>query len=703
MSTPILPGVGTEVSQQRRPRVPPSLPLPTSARRDSGAEQNAFPSALKPSTTQPWASLREHADHMRAGSPGESGGGRTGGANVRREGFTWDVPSSQGRDAPRRPSTSPMYQPHPDPRQMAASWANTERPNDLERSATSPSIGEAVTRTNTTRSSISSVAIGARRRMQDLSMFGQLKAKPDRGEVSPSPERPKESYRKINKVRRMSTFKLSSVTRKQSMGDEEANRVQLQDGSKSQNQVHPKGNLKDRRNIGQINALKLTLPMELPNLPPRQRSPIAPINMRDIAPPRPRSPKTPWIRETPPAWLSPTNANAPPTIFERTPESEIATSGIPTLSVVPATELPSSSQPSRHTKARKGCHERNRSSQPSSPIDFLAQKSPNPHASEDLKQLGKRSRRWRWSGHANSNELDSPDSTPQQFADHSSFPRLRNMFKRDSGTSSPSSPKKSRRRQSLQLLGTPGPLANMAAPPIFIPPGLHRVPTPPLHSKVKEQLGQFFLDFQGEKRARPSPNAMTGGGIWDSDAVLMSMASNITPTSSSGDEEPPPGPLFNITSHPRDGDLKLDIPVTPGEGYAYPPLPPILTPTFPTSPMWNAYQDSWFRVRIKDKIQEEQELDSMLKMQAEERAKFEWLVPEHLPNSPLCPLHAKYQGPSKGFCAWHGEGRETMDQPSPLIDLQSLVLDAGAGSPNLNGIKNGEGKRRRLVSFSSGS
>jgi hypothetical protein len=44
----------------------------------------------------------------------------------------------------------------------------------------------------------------------------------------------------------------------------------------------------------------------------------------------------------------------------------------------------------------------------------------------------------------------------------------------------------------------------------------------------------------------------------------------------------------------------------------------------------------------------------------EARRKFEWIVPEHLPSSPLCPLHPKYQGGySKGMCYWHPKKRST--------------------------------------------
>ena len=57
--------------------------------------------------------------------------------------------------------------------------------------------------------------------------------------------------------------------------------------------------------------------------------------------------------------------------------------------------------------------------------------------------------------------------------------------------------------------------------------------------------------------------------------------------------------------------------------------------------------DNWFRIPHNVNTSDEHEI--ALK-EEEERRKFEWLVPEHLPTSPLCPLHPKYRGPCKGMC-----------------------------------------------------
>ena len=64
-------------------------------------------------------------------------------------------------------------------------------------------------------------------------------------------------------------------------------------------------------------------------------------------------------------------------------------------------------------------------------------------------------------------------------------------------------------------------------------------------------------------------------------------------------------------------------------------------------------QDSWFRMHYIDRTPDVGPTVAALH-EADERRKFEGLIPEHLPNSPLCPLHPKYVGPSKGLCYWHG-------------------------------------------------
>jgi hypothetical protein len=56
------------------------------------------------------------------------------------------------------------------------------------------------------------------------------------------------------------------------------------------------GTLRDRRKV----KLDLALPVDIPGLSARNRSPVGPL--ASITPSRPRSPKTPWIRDEPPKW-----------------------------------------------------------------------------------------------------------------------------------------------------------------------------------------------------------------------------------------------------------------------------------------------------------------------------------------------------------------------------------------------------------------
>ncbi|KAJ4291844.1 hypothetical protein N0V90_009740 [Kalmusia sp. IMI 367209] len=76
----------------------------------------------------------------------------------------------------------------------------------------------------------------------------------------------------------------------------------------------PKTTIKDRRRLAQNEAMQLRLPLDLPELPARNRTPISEIS--SIVPSRPRSPKTPWIQERPPEWHISGLKTAPPTINE---------------------------------------------------------------------------------------------------------------------------------------------------------------------------------------------------------------------------------------------------------------------------------------------------------------------------------------------------------------------------------------------------
>lgn len=55
----------------------------------------------------------------------------------------------------------------------------------------------------------------------------------------------------------------------------------------------------------------------------------------------------------------------------------------------------------------------------------------------------------------------------------------------------------------------------------------------------------------------------------------------------------------------------------------------------------------WFRVKVMGGDDEAKDIED-LRM-------FEWDLPEHLPNSPLCPLNPKHPGKGTGVCVYHGK------------------------------------------------
>jgi hypothetical protein len=245
----------------------------------------------------------------------------------------------------------------------------------------------------------------------------------------------------------------------------------------------------------------------------------------------------------------------------------------------------------------------------------------------------------------------------------------------------------------------PTSLADMPVPPTFVPPGLQRVPTPTSDApaQIKGKLADFFFDMHGlqstsRRKAKPSP-----GSIWDSDAILMSMEPDHD-ISDESDEAPegrlePKSPQFHlgpVTDNPPGIMLPPDL--SPGAESQ-------LGPPSSSSPLW-------FRMRHSDSSGDCNLTAAALK-EADERRKFEWLVPEHLPNSPVCPLHAKYRGPSKGLCYWHGResngygaasGRSRLTKPS-LMSRKSV--NGNGWSVGRQEVPKTEVKKRRLVSLSS--
>lgn len=96
---------------------------------------------------------------------------------------------------------------------------------------------------------------------------------------------------------------------------------------------------------------------------------------------------------------------------------------------------------------------------------------------------------------------------------------------------------------------------------------------------------------------------------------------------------------------------------------------------------------------------------------AEERVRLEWITPEHLKGSPLCPLHERYIGLSKGVCVYHGRleaespGRES--EKEVVVDDNAVAVMGEDGGEDRNRMvrlpswREGRG-RRESVAFGDG-
>lgn len=72
------------------------------------------------------------------------------------------------------------------------------------------------------------------------------------------------------------------------------------------------------------------------------------------------------------------------------------------------------------------------------------------------------------------------------------------------------------------------------------------------------------------------------------------------------------------------------------------------------------YDDrNWYRVRMDESKHSAKERSIGLEDEGRDGLPElrEWDVPEHLPNSPLCPLHPKYRGKPSKTCPYHGRRR----------------------------------------------
>ncbi|PSN69325.1 hypothetical protein BS50DRAFT_339642 [Corynespora cassiicola Philippines] len=720
---------------QEQPR--PSLVVrgPSEPSLPSGNKNDYFVHPLSPraSLSRHFGSLQEHADVVRAMTP--NGGGSTPQPESRREGFIWDVPVGE---EPREgdiaspkvlsnrptPPTPPLLvqvtavSQHPDPARESVASATSSSTfrssrSSSKRRSTASSLTDALYRNDTSRSTASSIARGVRRHVPDLRIFKSSDGKSQKSEKQPrhneeqSPRKSQDERHHKSSPQNSSPQTYLPPALKTILPSEKATK-HVNIAEEPAYKVPPAtrgGGLKDRRKIDRAEAMKLTLPLELPDLPSRRREVM--YDAGNLVAPRRLSPKTP--------------ASENPLVMSANyPRSQDTEEGIlPGNDTFISSSSPKSEK--HHPKARERYHvsgprlkKKNSGTAESdsslamtpdgnySPaqLDFPSFDQRQLQTLAELKELGKTRRnhrsRWRWSGPWTSNDLaESPSSASSR--PYFPFTRLLRS-KYDNSDTPPSTSLQDKvaveqcwglkKRQSIPVrphtLYEPSQLDSMPVPPNFIPPGLQRVPTPPIydsHGDLKGKLAGFFFDLQGLRRPKESPTAAQG--IWDSDTLLMPLDPRLSKKTSS--DESPQG-LSSLSPTPLDFEY---APMS-GAGRSKAHV------RYPSAPTPDAHgRADWFRLKLGEDTD------------ADERAKNEWCTPEHLPGSPLCPLSDKYRGPSAGICVFHGRKSDA------TILEKGKGKDSGKEQQNVDGAEAGPGSwvcvgmgcskrslRRRLMSSS---
>ncbi|KAI4644727.1 uncharacterized protein J4E78_009546 [Alternaria triticimaculans] len=394
-----------------------------------------------------------------------------------------------------------------------------------------------------------------------------------------------------------------------------------------------KGGLRDRRKVN----LDLSMPTVIPDLPARGRSPVD--IMANLGAPRARSPKTPWIRKEQPKWEPMPMAKATPILEEdyiRDSTSALRNDNKGGVGLLPDTDAIFSSQSPKFERPPP------KQARTKAELQQIASES-----------KATRSRRWLWLNKSSDDAPPSPGPA-QSLNRRFSF----NPFRRSNRISDQNGTEATKQQTPFSFFPARGKqvppvksLAQMHAPPAFIPPGLQRVPTPPMfdsNGEVKGKLADFFFDVHGGGSAintRNKPKS-SPGGYWDSDALLMSLANDIDNPSDEAEDEGPSGPRSDFINPPVDfgpsSTLTASTSNEIGNAAGYLGVKPPASPSLAaTSPMLG--HDVWSRIHQSHypDTPDERTLAALARQEEEERRKFEWLVPEHLPNSPLCPLHPK--------------------------------------------------------------
>lgn len=659
-------------------------------------------------------SLIDHADQLQVehtDKTKDSLASRSSNHDTRRDGFTWGLKPAPGDHSdPRRhgrnpllpaqvhdktpPSLEELMRPPQNEDADAAHNSRVSRANtgdtlrSLRNLAVPSTRPESVTHRGTRRLSVAFFAKG---------LFPPASSSEDyrerRGSASSA-----ESKGDGRRKRRLS-FALPSTVEQggpsESLNqDSNAERSMIQTQKQLSKKSSMKSSLRDRRNVN----FDLSLPIEPPDLPPQSCSLLT--KSSSITPARPRSPKTPWIREEPLQRPQAVPQNTIPLLEEDYVGQVTVEEGTPGSGLLPDNDPISSSHSPEFerppVKVRDRCYvsrprfSRSRSSQgerssdalahtpdgswaPNDSREFQEQKNRTAVELEQLSQATKeaRSKRWRWArsatrssdgGHSN------PIEEPTRDRKFSVNPfRRSNRISEQTDQDQDSKHRQSPHANRLWWIGKqsppPPPLPDpeytqikrplhIAMPSAFAPPGMHRIPTPPTldaNGDIKGKLADFFFDHGTDIDRRPRP-APSPGGYWDSDALLMSFkSSSIQPSDST--EEGPEGPVMTDYA-PRSFTCDSNDYGTPGL---------VATPggymnAGGTKPSPRAdTEERYFRRPVMQQTQ----LTAAALRKIDEIKKFQWIVPEHLPNSPLCPLHKNYNGYSIGVCYWHGRRRSS--------------------------------------------
>ncbi|CAN9106551.1 unnamed protein product [Alternaria alternata] len=425
-----------------------------------------------------------------------------------------------------------------------------------------------------------------------------------------------------------------------------------------------KGGLRDRRKVN----LDLSMPAQMPDLPARGRLPVDMTG--SLGAPRPRSPKTPWVRKEQPQWEPAMMTKSAPILEEdyiRDNTSAPRNDNYGGIGLLPDNNTLFSSQspkferpPARvrdrcyisrpkSKRTRSGRSDKSGTSASDSTLARTPDSSWTPaeeriyqeHQAQTRSELRKiaseskasRSRRWYWLGKASSEDAPSSPRPVEPLSRRFSI----NPFRRSNRISDQTDAEVSKQQALSSIHPSRGKhvppstsLAHIPVPPAFIPPGVQRVPTPPIfdaNGEVKGKLANFFFDAQGggamnvRTKIKPSP-----GGYWDSDALLMSLSSDIDNHEDNDEDEGPEGPRSDFVHTPVDFEpngtpgLTAIVSNVQGNSSSYLSVKPPASPSLAaTSPMLG--HDGWYRIHQSHfpDTPDERTLTALARQEEEER------------------------------------------------------------------------------------